>query len=409
MQNFNDLNLPENLLQSLAKLNYKKPTPIQEKAIPLALDGRDVLGSAQTGTGKTGAFGIALVAHLMKNPESQALVVTPTRELATQVMSVLESFIDREFRHSTALLIGGAPMFRQLKKLRFGPRLIVGTPGRINDHLKRKSLTLECADFLVLDETDRMLDMGFSVQIDEIMKHLPQNRQTLLFSATIPKHIAKISEKYLNKPVRISVSNAFAPADKIEHEVLNVTHASKYEQLVKELTQRDGSIIVFVKTKLNADKIAHKLRKEKFKAEAIHGDLNHRKRENVIRVFKAKKTNILIATDVASRGLDIPHIKHVINFDLPQCPEDYIHRIGRTARADARGFAVCFVTPAEKGKWRIISELMDPNSKKEPNLQKKGASRSPARGKTRRFSKSDSSKKRRATTFKKYARKRAHS
>jgi ATP-dependent RNA helicase DeaD len=398
MQNFNDLNLPETLLQSLAKLNYKKPTPIQEKAIPLALDGRDILGSAQTGTGKTGAFGIALVAHLIKNPESNALVITPTRELATQVMTVLESFIDREFRHSTALLIGGAPMFRQLKKLRYGPRLIVGTPGRINDHLKRKSLTLENADFLVLDETDRMLDMGFSVQINDIMKFMPQKRQTLLFSATLPKHIVNITDKYLSKPVRISVANAFAPADKISHETVTVAHADKYNQLTKELTSREGSILIFVKTKVSADRIATKLRKEKFAAEAIHGDLNHRKRENVIRAFRAKKSDILVATDVASRGLDIPHIKHVINFDLPQCPEDYIHRIGRTARADAKGSAVCFITSAEKGKWRIISELMDPSSKKEPDLQQRNSS---FKGAKKRTPNDSFTKKRGSGRFKK--------
>ena len=371
MQNFNNFNLPKSLLASLETLNYKKPTPIQEKALPPALCQRDVLGSAQTGTGKTGAFGIALVAHLINSPESQALVVTPTRELASQVMQVLEGFIGTIFRHKTALLIGGAPIDRQLRRLKKEPRLVVGTPGRIHDHIKRKSLKLTKTDFLVLDETDRMLDMGFSIQIDNILEHMPEKRQTLLFSATLPKHIIKITDKYLSKPIRVSVATTLAAPKKMHHETVSVSSSGKYEQLVKELVARGGSILVFVKTKISADKIAYRLRKNDFNVQAIHGDLNHRKRESVIRAYRAKKTRILIATDVACRGLDIPHIEHVINFDLPQCPEDYIHRIGRTARADKKGSAVGFIAPSEKGKWRIIEELLDPTKKTAPSLSQK--------------------------------------
>jgi ATP-dependent RNA helicase DeaD len=362
MNNFTEFNLPESLMQSLQRIGFDEPTPIQKQAIPFAMQGRDILGSAQTGTGKTGAFGIPLIAKLLENPRGVALVLTPTRELATQVLKALESMISKADKINTALLIGGDPMPKQLQQLRLRPRLIVGTPGRVNDHLERGSLMLHDAGFLVLDETDRMLDMGFSIQIDNILKFLPKKRQTLLFSATLPSNIVSMANRYMTNPERIAAGNQSTPAANIKHDILHVNEAEKYATLLEQLKEREGSIIVFVKTKWNADKMATRLRHDFHEAEAIHGDLRQNKRDRVIANFRAKKYRILVATDVAARGLDIPHIEHVINFDLPQCAEDYIHRIGRTARAGAEGSAICFISREDKGKWAAINRLLDPTA-----------------------------------------------
>lgn len=359
MENFNEINLPESLQQALVKMQFNTPTPIQAQAIPVALEGRDILGSAQTGTGKTGAFGIPLIAHLINNPSSSALVMTPTRELAVQVNQMLKKLLSQTNYIKTAQLIGGENMFRQFAQLEDNPRIIIGTPGRINDHLARKSLKLDKVDFLVLDETDRMLDMGFGVQIDKILEYMRGPRQTLLFSATLPKHIVRLSEKYMNDAVRIAVGSTHTPIENIKQDIIKVAQPQKYDVLTQQLDARGGSIIVFVRTKHGCDRIAAKLDRENHSAAAIHGDLRQNKRDKVIRMFREKKIRILIATDVAARGLDIPHIEHVINYDLPQCPEDYIHRIGRTARAGAQGEALCLVSPDEGGKWAAIERLMN--------------------------------------------------
>lgn len=362
MKSFESMGLPEALNAALQHMQFMEPTPIQAEAIPLALEGKDILGSAQTGTGKTGAFGIPLVAKLINNPTGAALVITPTRELASQVMSQLRSLLGQQSRIKHALLIGGDSMTKQLQQLRQKPRLIVGTPGRINDHLKRGSFNLKHTDFLVLDETDRMLDMGFTIQIENIIQFLAPKRQTLLFSATMPKHIVRLAEKYLHNPAHIAVSATSAPAANIQQENIYVKDAEKYANLLTQLNAREGSAIVFIKTKSAADKMASKLLHEGHEAQAIHGDLRQKQRERVLSDFRKKKYRILVATDVAARGLDIPHIEHVINYDLPQCPEDYIHRIGRTARAGAAGFALNLIAPADKGKWNAIGRMLNPES-----------------------------------------------
>jgi superfamily II DNA/RNA helicase len=278
----------------------------------------------------------------------------------------------------TALLIGGDSMSKQIRQIRDRPRIIVGTPGRINDHLDRGILKLKHADFLVLDETDRMLDAGFTVQIEKVMTFLAPQRQTLLFSATVAPNIARIAEKYLNDPVRVSVSKSSTPAPNIKQDTIKVSDGEKYTSLLTSLDERDGSIIVFVKTKRGTEKMAKRLQKEGHSAEAIHGDLKQSKRDRVIASFRKMKYRILVATDVAARGLDIPHIEHVINYDLPQCAEDYVHRIGRTARAGATGSALSFITPADRGKWGAIDRLLNPNSKKE-SRSRKPSSRKPSR------------------------------
>lgn len=363
MDNFKAFGLPQPLMQSLERLQFKAPTPIQTLTIPVALDGKDILGSAKTGTGKTAAFSIPLIAKLMHDEKAKALVVAPTRELASQVLQAIKDLLGKNSKIRTALLIGGESMTKQLNDLRHQPRIFVGTPGRINDHLRR-GLKLNEVNYLVLDETDRMLDMGFSIQIEEILKHLQKERQTLLLSATLPKNIVKLAESYLKDPERIDVGMGLHDTSKIKHDVLHIKDSEKHNELLDQLNSRTGSIIIFVKTKFGADKLAKKLRFEGHKAEAIHGDLHQNKRGRIISAFRAEKYRILVATDVAARGLDIPHIEHVINFDLPQCPEDYIHRIGRTARAGATGEAICFVTPGDKRKWYLIDRLLNPSAER---------------------------------------------
>ena len=360
MKKFSDFNLTPPVLTALKKLNLSEPTPIQALSIPLAMEGRDLLGTAQTGTGKTFAFGIPLVNHLALNKDSCALILTPTRELALQVLTALKSLTSKDNLLDAALLIGGDPIQKQLKQLKKA-RLVVGTPGRMKDHLKRNSLKLNKFDYLVLDETDRMLDMGFVDDIKAIIEKLPSH-QTLLFSATLPKNISDLAQKFLNKPERVNVGKENTPIIDIKQEVRNVSQKEKYDQLKIELLERTGSIVLFVKTKRSADKIALQLRKDKFDAEAIHGDLRQSKREKVLMKFRKNRFQILVATDVAARGLDIPLIEHVINYDIPQNPEDYIHRIGRTARAGAKGSSLTFLTPTDQKNWYLIEKLINPNA-----------------------------------------------
>ena len=364
MNSFQELALPVSLTRALEKMKFDKPTPIQAQAIPLAMEGRDILGSAQTGTGKTAAFAIPLIAHLIKNPTSRAIIMTPTRELAAQVMAAIKQMLSDTPSVVGALLIGGESMFKQIQQLRSHPRLIVGTPGRINDHLEQRTTNLSKTDFLVLDETDRMLDMGFDVQIERIIRQMPPKRQTLLFSATLPTRIVKLADRYLSNPARVAVGSTNAPIAKIHQELVHLPVAQKYGQLLEQLQKRQGSVIVFVKTKRGADRMAEKLTGAKITAEAIHGNLRQSQRNRVIQAFRDKKYRVMVATDVAARGLDIPHIEHVINYDLPQQAEDYIHRIGRTGRAGAEGSAVCFIAPEDKKLWREIHLLMNPDERR---------------------------------------------
>ncbi len=372
--NFSDLNIENKLKRSIELAKFKTPTPIQSQSIPISLEGKDVLGTAQTGTGKTLAFTIPMLNKLLKNKQAMALIICPTRELATQVMETVLKLNIREIGIGNALLIGGESMQKQLRQLKKRARIIVGTPGRINDHIERKSLNLSKVNYLVLDETDRMLDMGFTPQIEIILKFIPKDHQTLLFSATLPENILKISQKYLNNPERVSVGSLSTPIEKIKQETFQITSDKKYHELINQLVERSGSILVFVKTKHGADKIVKRLKYDGHKADAIHGNLRQSKRDRVIRGFRNGNSRILIATDVAARGLDIPVIKHVINYDLPQVPEDYIHRIGRTGRAGKDGSALTFLTNNDRSMWRSIQKLIDPNFKvkeeAKPNNQK---------------------------------------
>ena len=369
--NFSDLQIENKLKKSIELADFKTPTPIQSQSIPISLEGRDILGTAQTGTGKTLAFTVPMINKLIKDKQAMALIVCPTRELATQVMATVLKLNVREIGIGNALLIGGESMQKQLRKLGKRARIIVGTPGRINDHLKRKSLDLSKVNYLVLDETDRMLDMGFTPQIEQILNFVPKEHQTLLFSATLPNNILKISEKYLRKPERISVGSVSTPIEKIKQETFQITPDKKYHELINQLVERQGSILVFVKTKHGADKIVKRLKYDAHSAEAIHGNLRQSKRDRVIRGFRSGKNRILVATDVAARGLDIPLIQHVINYDLPQVPEDYIHRVGRTGRAGKEGSALTFLTNNDRSMWREIQKLINPNFKLEESFNRK--------------------------------------
>ena len=372
MKTFEGFDLNPVLNASLARMNFTQPTPIQAQAIPLALEGRDVMGSAQTGTGKTAAFAIPVVEKLMTTDVDCALILTPTRELGKQVMDIMHQLLGPKSGIKTAFLIGGEPMGKQINALNRRPRLVVGTPGRINDHLERGNLYLDDTTFLVLDETDRMLDMGFSVQLDRIFKYLPNERQTLMFSATLPQNILKMSEQYLNNPERVAVGSTTDPSKNIKQEIIRIDENGKYDELVNQLDKRSGSVIIFVKTRHNTEKLAKRLSQMGYEAEAIHGELRQSRRDRVIRDFRAQKYRIMVATDVAARGLDIPHIEHVINYDLPQVAEDYIHRIGRTARAGAEGEALCLISPQDGRKWHAIEQLIDPSKKSSASVRPLG-------------------------------------
>ena len=372
MTNFNEFGLSERLTHTLDAIGFTKATPIQAAAIPLALQGRDILGSAQTGTGKTGAFSIPMIEYLYNNPEKTAIVLTPTRELAKQVLDAIHSMTSKKAKLNTAFIIGGDSYGKQFAQLRNNPRIIVGTPGRINDHLDKKAIDLSKCGFLVLDETDRMLDMGFGVQLERINKHLPSTRQTLLFSATMPHNIMTLAQKYLRNPERISMGETNVVAPKIKTEILRISHDKKHDEMVRQLNTREGTVIIFVKTKYGTEKMAKRLREDGFTADALHGDLRQRKRDQVMRAFREKKFRILCATDIAARGLDVPHIEHVINHDLPQVAEDYIHRMGRTARAGAEGSALTMISPADNGMWRDIARLLGLESNDNQGDQKRG-------------------------------------
>ena len=374
MQSFYEYNLSDNLNKSLKALGFKNPTEIQSKTIPIALKRHDILASAETGSGKTAAYLIPLIHHISTLGNITGLILTPTRELAQQVTDVSKSLVGYKSKIETALIVGGASMNNQLRQLKKRPKIIVGTPGRINDHLEKRTLNLKYFNFFVLDEADRMLDMGFEDQVEKIIRFLPSKRQTLLFSATLPKEIIKLSSKYLNNPKRADVKENNVIKTQIKQKILNTKTELKYNQLVDEIALRKGSILIFVRTKYSTEKLKKRLMKDTVKSSALHGDLRQNKRSRILKDFRDDKFRILIATDIASRGLDVPHIEHVINYDLPQVPEDFIHRIGRTARAGSVGEAVSFITPNDKRMWKSIENLMEElkNPEQVPDNKKVG-------------------------------------
>ena len=367
MENFYKLGISKEILSNLKFLNLSNPTPVQQQAIRPGFEGRDILAIANTGTGKTAAFGIPIIERLNKNKLLSAIILTPTRELAVQVGKHLRDLMGKSIKIKTAVLIGGDSIKKQIELIKQKPRIIIGTPGRINDHISRKTINLKNRNILVLDETDRMLDLGFINQIQKIINFLPKNRQTLLFTATLPNNIKKITEKYLNDPLKIKVETKENILRNIDHSVINIKQADKYNKLLEELNSRHGSILVFMKTKHSSKRIFLKLQKDGMSVNAIHGNVRQNKRLNILNKFRNQKFTVLIATDIAARGLDIPHIEHVINYDLPQRTEDYIHRIGRTARAGKKGSALSFISESDKKIWKNICKLITPDEKKVHN------------------------------------------
>ena len=347
--------LPHFLQNALKRMLITTPTPVQTRAVPAALSGKDVLATAQTGTGKTFAFLLPLVVHLLADTAQNALILSPTRELAQQTQEELEKLLDEEHALKTALIIGGDNIHKQYADLRKKPRVIIATPGRLIDHIGRKSVDLKNTHFLVLDETDRMLDMGFIDDMRRIVSLLPAPRQTLLFSATLPAEIVALSKEFLTSPVRVKIGETSSAATQVLQEVVFVTIREKLPQLLHELGGRAGSVLIFTKTKHGAERLAKDLKRYGHKANALHGELRQNRRRQVLEFFKDGTVRVLVATDLAARGLDVAHIEHVINYDLPQCAEDYIHRIGRTGRAGAVGSAISFVTEPEK--WQEICRV----------------------------------------------------
>ena len=367
MNNFNQLNLSGDSLKILKGLKFENPTPIQEKVIPVALQGNDVMGTAQTGSGKTLSYILPIVEKLRINVNDKFLILTPTRELAEQVFSVAKIFLGHGKPFKAINLIGGKGIFSQINQLKKNPQIIIGTPGRINDLLERKSLGLSKCSVVVLDEMDRMLDMGFGYQVDKIMKQVNKNRQMIMLSATIPAQIRKVSSKYLNNPVNISIENNDVIETNIKQKVINTIPNEKLNELIDQIDQRKGSILIFAKTKIGVDKLVKKLKASSIKASALHGGMRQNKRSKIMQNFRDERFRILVATDIASRGLDVPHIEHIINYDMPQAPEDFIHRIGRTARAGSVGEAVSFLTQKDTRIWRSIERLLNKEESKRKN------------------------------------------
>lgn len=345
--------LPQPIYEKLTAMGITEPTPVQAQSIDPILAGKDLLATAQTGTGKTLAFVLPLVLRMQEDPKAEALILSPTRELAQQTYQTLTNLWQEEGKLPAALVIGGDNIHKQFASLRKKPRFIIATPGRVIDHMQRKTISLTKVKYVVLDETDRMLDMGFIAPLRQIMKAVPNERQTLMFSATMPKEVIGFTKEFLTDPVTVKIGSVSKPVDLIAQELVQLSTRDKLPQLLEELDTRKGSILIFVKTKHGADRLAKQLKQYGHKVNALHGDLRQNRRRQVLEFFREGSIPVLIATDVAARGIDVPHIGHVINFDLPMCPEDYIHRIGRTGRAGVVGSAISFV--ADDGqKWKSI-------------------------------------------------------
>ncbi len=355
---FTEMTLSAGLQHRLKSAGFETPTPIQETAIPQGLAGKDLVATAQTGTGKTLAFLVPALEKLLatQSKAPQVLVLVPTRELAMQVHAVYEQ-LRGKLPHA-ALVIGGLPEKKQIQSLRSGARMVVATPGRLEDFQKRKLVELCEIQMLVLDEADRMMDMGFLPAIRRILAATPAKRQTMCFSATMPPAIAQLVNEYLRQPVRVEMGSALKPATTVELHAFEVPQANKLDALRQLLYAEKGQTLVFAKTKRGTERLAKNLIRDGFSATMIHGDRTQAQRTRALAEFTDGKTQVLVATDVAARGLDVPEVAHVINYDLPQVPEDFIHRVGRTGRAGMKGRASTLVSAGEAIELRHIERAM---------------------------------------------------
>jgi ATP-dependent RNA helicase DeaD len=354
---FSDLNLSEATIRAITEMGFEEPTPIQKLAIPPAIEGRDVIGQAQTGTGKTASFGIPIVEKIFSGKKPQALVVVPTRELALQVSGELGA-LARFRKCSVVTVYGGASIVEQIRALRQGTNIVVGTPGRIIDHLTRGTMSVANVSTVVLDEADEMLDMGFIADIEKIIEMTPESRQTMLYSATMPPEILRIAKRYMREPVKIAINVKDIVAPKIKQVFYEVLERDKPEVLRRLLDVESPELtLIFCHTKREVDDVAQRLQKMGYNAGALHGDFTQSHREEMMARFRDGRIEILVATDVAGRGIDVENISHVINYSIPQNPEGYIHRIGRTGRAGKAGIAVTFVTPREYRQLQLIERI----------------------------------------------------
>ncbi|GAA0321636.1 ATP-dependent RNA helicase CshA [Oceanobacillus oncorhynchi subsp. oncorhynchi] len=357
MTKFNELGVSAPIMKALEEMGFEEATPIQAETIPYALEGHDVIGQAQTGTGKTAAFGIPLINKIdPKLKKVQGLIVAPTRELAIQVAEEINRL--SKFKRIRALAIfGGSPMDRQIRALKDGPQIVVATPGRLMDHMRRKTIRIDEVHTAVLDEADEMLNMGFIDDIREILKGIPEDRQTLLFSATMPKEIRDIATTLMKEPKEVKVKAKEMTVENIDQYFIEIPEKFKFETLNNHLDINSPELaIVFARTKKRVDEITEGLQARGYRAEGIHGDLTQGKRMSVLNKFKQGRVDVLVATDVAARGLDISGVTHVYNFDIPQDPESYVHRIGRTGRAGKTGEAISFITPREMAHLSLIEK-----------------------------------------------------
>ncbi|HZC56755.1 MAG TPA: DEAD/DEAH box helicase [Xanthobacteraceae bacterium] len=364
MTNFNDFNLNAAITRALAEEKYQTPTPIQAQTIPIAMSGRDVIGIAQTGTGKTAAFALPILDRLSQNPRMserktcRVLVLSPTRELSGQILDSFRTY-GRHLRIRSALAIGGVSMGAQVRSLLNGVDVLVATPGRLLDLVRGNALRLDSVECFVLDEADRMLDMGFINDIRKIVAKLPVQRQTLMFSATMPRAISELAAQMLRDPAKVAVTPVAATADRVEQRVIRVDRAAKPSILVEVLQSEPiDRVLIFTRTKHGADKVARRLGQSGIAAEAIHGNKSQGQRERALSAFRDGKVKTLVATDIAARGIDVDGVSHVINFDLPNVPETYVHRIGRTARAGAEGVAISLCDGEETAFLRDIEKLI---------------------------------------------------
>jgi ATP-dependent RNA helicase RhlE len=364
LTSFNDFGLAAPITRALAQERYTTPTPIQTQAVPLVLAGRDLIGIAQTGTGKTAAFALPILNRLAAAPRPlerktcRVLVLSPTRELSAQILDSFRTY-GRHLRVSSTLAIGGVPMGKQVRALMGGVDVLVATPGRLLDLVRGNALRLNRVEVLVLDEADRMLDMGFIHDIRTIIAKLPSERQTLLFSATMPREIAELADEMLRNPARVAVTPAASTVERIAQRIIHTERAAKPALLIEVLRREPVErALVFTRTKHGADKVVRGLAKAGIAAEAIHGNKSQSQRDRVMAAFRAGSIRTLIATDIAARGIDVDGISHVINYDLPNVPESYVHRIGRTARAGAEGIAISFCDAEEAAFLRDIEKLI---------------------------------------------------
>ncbi|REE82733.1 ATP-dependent RNA helicase DeaD [Paenibacillus taihuensis] len=367
LKTFAEFGLEPKVLQAITELGFEESTPIQSKSIPIALTGTDMIGQAQTGTGKTAAFGIPLVNKIpVTEDRIVALIMTPTRELAIQVSEEIGKLTRYKGLRSLPIY-GGQEIGRQIRALKKRPQIIIGTPGRLLDHINRKTIKLDDVQTVILDEADEMLDMGFMEDITSILSLVPDNRQTMLFSATMPTNIRKLADQFLKNPEHVSVIPTQVTAPSIDQAYIEVHERQKFDALSRLLDMESPELaIIFGRTKRRVDELSEALQKRGYSADGLHGDLSQNQRDNVMRKFRDGSIDVLVATDVAARGLDVSGVTHVINFDLPQDPESYVHRIGRTGRAGKEGVAWSFVTPRELDHMHFIERVTRHKIAKKP-------------------------------------------